>query len=106
MADTTHLCYECWDTKNREVDEYHKIQDSAREDVANGSVDEAIIKLEIVMRMRNEVARFFYGSLDNNHEYFANVFIPSLIDALRISLTPLETWDLMLENMREDNELC
>ncbi len=90
------LCESCWHTMHGEVQAYHKLQDEAHNDILTGNVPEAIIKLTAEIKARNYASRFFDDNIrSSRHYYFANVFLPELIENLRVSSDPAKEWDHM-----------
>lgn len=84
MTKTHHLwCSDCYHNAKEIVKEYHTIQDEAKEKISIGSIEEGIYLLKTVINLRNKLANSFKNGLNSAHHYFANLFLPNLIDKLK-----------------------
>lgn len=90
-----HLCAECYNQMNKEVIDYHDIQEAAHKYVLHGKVDDAINLLYLVQVKRNEIHKYFSNTLNTGHYWFANEFIPALIEQLTTNknTNPKAIWD-------------
>jgi len=90
-----HLCEECYNQMSKEVTDYHDIQKEAHKYVLNGKVDDAINLLHLVQVKRNEIHKYFNNTLNAGHYWFANEFIPTLIEELTINknTNPKAIWN-------------
>lgn len=78
-----HWCFECYSVSREIIKEYHKIQDDAKQNIIVGNVEEGICQLKKVIELRNDLAKSFKNGLNSSHNYFANLFLPNLIDRLK-----------------------
>lgn len=84
VTKTHHLwCLECYQEAKKIIKEYHKIQDEAKEMILLGKIEEGINLLKTTITLRNELANSFKKGLNSSHHYFANEFLPILIDKLK-----------------------
>ena len=84
MSKRHHLwCSECYGKARHIVNSYHEIQDEAKEHITNGRIEEGIKYLYIVIELRNKLSNSFSNGLNSSHHYFANLFLPKLINKLK-----------------------
>lgn len=78
----THLCEKCYKERKKKVIVYHSIQDKALSYLEQRDVNNAIKCLEECIYKRNETGGYL-GNLGYGHHYFANIFLPNLINILK-----------------------
>lgn len=89
-----HLCEVCYNNMNKEVVEYHNIQNEAHKNVIDGNIKKAISLLHLVQEKRNQIRKYFNNTLNHGHYWFANDFIPTLINNLSNKKnSPIAIWN-------------
>jgi hypothetical protein len=76
------ICEDCYKLQHELVKKYHELQDLAFEDIKNGKIQNGIQKLEESKKLRNIHTTTYFNDGDKGHNYFTNVFLPSLIKEL------------------------
>ena len=95
-----HLCAECYTEMNTAVSKYHDMQTGAHQQVMQGRIVTAINLLHLVQAERNHIQKYFSNTLNAGHYWFANEFIPTLIDNLsRKNINPVAIWDLAFASL-------
>ncbi len=105
MTKTHHLwCSECFHKAKEIVKEYHKIQDDAKEKISNGNIEEGIFLLNLVIQIRNKLADSFNKGLNSSHDYFANIFLPNLIDKLKkTKKNHIKIWEEAFKGLKTED---
>lgn len=102
------LCKDCWKSMHLIVVEYHKLQDTALEWIHKGNKNKAITYLKKAIKKRNELSEFYHDKLNSGHDYYANVFLPNLIEKINASTSPAEAqlqWDNTFSTLEDREEL-
>jgi hypothetical protein len=76
------ICEDCYKKQNKDVIEYHHLQDLALEDIKKGNIKDAIKKLEETIMLRNKHASTYFNDGNKGHNDFANQVLPELIKEL------------------------
>lgn len=106
------LCEECWREQNAIVKEYHKIQESAKQDFIQGEKKSGIEKLKKVVELRNYLNDTYFADRDRSndrqemsHEMFAKIILPNLITELETTdINPMDLWHKHIDSLREEKK--
>jgi hypothetical protein len=101
------LCEDCYKVMHAGVIQYHDLQDQAEHEVRNGRVNAAVTLLKRVIELRNSIAAEFFGFNHKGHHYYANVFLPALIDSIvnaaKYARDPYQAWKIMFIQLEEED---
>jgi hypothetical protein len=95
------LCEDCYNEMHAEVVQYHTLQDLAEHAVIEGDVDRAVALLREAIVLRNTNMQKFFGFSHKGHSYYANVFLPSLIEAILSCRDPYNAWVTKFKELEE-----
>jgi len=100
------LCEECYKKMQNDTIYYHKLQDEAYTDILNGKLNNSIIKLKEVIRLRNDISKYLNNTLNTGHTRFANEFLPNLINELLKTKTnnknPINVWNYEFSKLKSE----
>ena len=95
-------CEECYAKQVEQHQEYHRLQDEAKEYLSKDNINSAISNLVQAKNLRNDSVRF-HGKLSFGHDYFTNQFIDNLISMIFENkndyLKCVKLWDEMFQEL-------
>jgi hypothetical protein len=95
-------CEDCYNTQHKLVEDYHKLQDEAYKLIETNNINNAILKLKEVIKLRNEHAMNWFKGGDESHNRFSNEFLPNLIKLIESDKTNAKNiWDAEFAKLAE-----